>query len=75
MFVKPINMKILFPQIPGTLLTAGLAVDGRNLRPWNDDMDERSTERINKFNVYLTNGAMYSNWKPYKHPLYGNIEI
>jgi hypothetical protein len=37
-------------------------------------MDERSTERI-KFNDYLTNGAMYSNWKPYKHPLYGNIEI
>jgi hypothetical protein len=36
--------------------------------------DERSTERI-KFNDYLTNGAMYSNWKPYKHPLYGNIEI
>ena len=37
-------------------------------------IDERSTERI-KFNDYLTNGAMYSNWKPYKHPLYGNIEI
>ncbi|MFA6126252.1 MAG: M14 family metallopeptidase [Bacteroidales bacterium] len=36
--------------------------------------DERSTERI-KFNDYLTNGAMYSNWKPFKHPLYGNIEI
>ena len=37
-------------------------------------IDERSTERI-KFNDYLTNGAMYSNWKPYKHPLYGNVEI
>jgi hypothetical protein len=36
--------------------------------------EERSTERI-RFNDYLTNGAMYSNWKPYKHPLYGNIEI
>jgi len=36
--------------------------------------DERSTERI-KFNDYLTNGAMYSNWKPFKHPLYGDIEI
>jgi hypothetical protein len=37
-------------------------------------LDERSTERI-KFNDYLTNGAMYSNWKPYKHPLYGDVEI
>ncbi len=37
-------------------------------------MDEQSTERM-KFNDYLTNGAMYSTWKPYKHPLYGNIEI
>jgi len=36
--------------------------------------EERSTERI-KFNDYLTNGAMYSNWKPYKHPLYGQVEI
>lgn len=36
--------------------------------------EERSTERI-KFNDYLTNGAMYSNWKPFKHPLYGNVEI
>ncbi len=35
---------------------------------------DQSTERI-KFNDYLTNGAMFSNWKPYKHPLYGNIEI
>jgi hypothetical protein len=36
--------------------------------------EERSTERI-KFNDYLTNGAMYSNWKSYKHPLYGEVEI
>lgn len=36
--------------------------------------EERSTERI-KFNDYLTNGQMYSNWKPVKHPLYGDIEI
>lgn len=36
--------------------------------------DEQSTEKI-KFNDYLTNGAMYSNWKPYKHPLYSNVEI
>jgi hypothetical protein len=35
---------------------------------------ERSTERI-KFNDYLTNGQMYSNWKPVKHPLYGDIEV
>lgn len=37
-------------------------------------IDERSTERI-KFNDNLTNGAMYSNWKAYKHPLYGDIEV
>ncbi len=36
--------------------------------------DEQSTERI-KFNDYLTNGAMYSDWKTYKHPLYGKVEI
>jgi hypothetical protein len=36
--------------------------------------EERSTERI-KFSDYLTNGAMYSNWKPYKHPLYGDVEV
>jgi hypothetical protein len=36
--------------------------------------EEQSTERM-KFNDYLTNGAMYSNWKPYHHPLYGDIEI
>jgi hypothetical protein len=37
-------------------------------------VEERSTERM-KFNDYLTNGAMYSNWKSYKHPLYGDVEI
>jgi len=36
--------------------------------------EDRSTERI-KFNDNLTNGQMYSNWKPYKHPLYGDVEI
>ena len=36
--------------------------------------EERSTERI-RFSDHLTSGEMYSDWKSYKHPLYGDIEI
>lgn len=35
---------------------------------------ERKREQM-KFNDYLGIGEMYKNWKPYKHPLYGEIEI
>ena len=36
--------------------------------------NERSTERL-KFNDYLTNGEMFVDWKPFNHPLYGEVEI
>jgi hypothetical protein len=35
---------------------------------------ERSREQM-KFNDHLGIGEMYKDWKPYKHPLYGDIEI
>jgi len=28
-----------------------------------------------KFNDHLTQGELYNEWKPFKHPLYGDIEI
>lgn len=28
-----------------------------------------------KFNDHVTQGELYEDWKPYKHPLYGDIEI
>jgi hypothetical protein len=31
-------------------------------------------ERL-KYNDYLTHGELYKEWKPYKHPQYGDIEI
>ncbi len=42
---------------------------------WNSNMStERQRERL-KFNDNLAHGAMYKEWKPYKHPVYGDIEI
>jgi len=34
----------------------------------------RERERL-KFNDHLANGEMFVNWRPYKHPVYGAIEI
>ncbi len=35
---------------------------------------EESREQL-KFNDHLAQGEMYVEWKPYKHPVYGDIEI
>jgi hypothetical protein len=35
---------------------------------------ERARERL-KFNDNVVQGDLYTDWKPYKHPLYGDIEI
>ena len=34
----------------------------------------RSRERL-KFNDHVAQGELYVDWKPYKHPTYGDIEI
>ncbi|MBT3749786.1 MAG: hypothetical protein HOG34_12465 [Bacteroidetes bacterium] len=36
--------------------------------------DQRDQERMD-FNDYLALGQMFVDWKPYKHPVYGDIEI
>ncbi len=38
------------------------------------DRNARSRERL-KFNDNVVFGELYKEWKPYKHPLYGDIEI
>ncbi len=44
----------------------------------NSDMrgpqTEETRERL-KFNDNITQGELYKEWKPYKHPVYGDIEI
>ena len=35
---------------------------------------ERDKEKM-KFNDYLALGEMFVDWKPYKHPVYGDVEI
>ena len=34
----------------------------------------RSRERL-KFNDHVAQGELYVDWKPYKHPTYGDVEI
>ena len=42
---------------------------------WNSSpRTERERERL-KFNDNLAHGSLYKEWKPYKHPVYGDIEI
>lgn len=36
--------------------------------------NDRDQERMD-FNDYLTLGEMYADWKPYQHPVYGEVEI
>jgi len=36
--------------------------------------NEKDREQL-KFNDHLAQGEMFVNWKPYKHPTYGDIEI
>jgi hypothetical protein len=36
--------------------------------------NKREIERL-KFNDKLTHGTLYKNWTPFKHPVYGDIEI
>lgn len=38
------------------------------------ESNERKRERL-KFNDNVALGELYKDWKPYKHPLYGDIEI
>lgn len=38
------------------------------------DSNSRNRERL-KFNDHLVQGELYKKWKPYKHPIYGDIEI
>jgi hypothetical protein len=38
------------------------------------ESNERARERL-KFNDYVAHGELYKEWKPYKHPVYGDIEI
>jgi len=36
--------------------------------------NDKEIERL-KYNDHLASGTLYKEWKPYKHPLYGDIEI
>lgn len=36
--------------------------------------NDQDRQRL-KFNDHVTQGEQYNEWKPYKHPLYGDIEI
>ena len=36
--------------------------------------NDRELERL-KFNDHLATGTLYKEWKPFKHPVYGDIEI
>jgi hypothetical protein len=38
------------------------------------EASESERQRL-KFNDRVTQGELYSEWKPYKHPLYGDIEL
>ncbi len=38
------------------------------------ESNDRTRERL-KFNDNLAMGELYKDWKPYKHPVYGDIEI
>ncbi len=38
------------------------------------DRADRDQERMD-FNDYLTSGQMFTNWKAYTHPVYGEVEI
>ncbi|WP_217447658.1 M14 family metallopeptidase [Maribellus comscasis] len=41
---------------------------------YRGDNTEETRERL-KFNDNITQGELYKDWKPYKHPVYGDIEI
>ncbi len=48
---------------------------GEDEQTWNSPMrTERERERL-KFNDNLAHGSLYKEWKPYHHPVYGDIEI
>lgn len=48
---------------------------GEDAQTWNSPMrTERERERL-KFNDNLAHGSLYKEWKPYHHPVYGDIEI
>ncbi len=42
--------------------------------PDPDNPNSREIERL-KFNDNLANGTLFKNWTPFKHPVYGDIEI
>jgi hypothetical protein len=39
-----------------------------------EESNDEDIERL-KFNDHLANGTLFKNWTPYKHPVYGDIEI
>ena len=39
-----------------------------------EEAPETDRQRL-QFNDRVTQGELYKEWKPYKHPLYGDIEI
>ena len=49
--------------------------DEKDEQTWNSPMrTERQRERL-KFNDNVAHGTLYKEWHPYKHPVYGAIEI
>jgi len=48
--------------------------ENKTARPSGDNRLEQQKERL-KFNDHLAQGELFKEWKPFKHPVYGDIEI
>ncbi len=57
-----------------TYRAPGRTEEGQEEEGFFRESSSRSRERL-KFNDHVAQGELYVDWKPYKHPTYGDIEI
>lgn len=64
----------LFSNSSETFRSAKELRSGKDPEDVFSDRLERDRERL-KFNDHLAHGELYKSWTPYRHPLYGDVEI